>query len=103
MPESDARKSRIGFVGLGAMGAPMVRMLAREGWPLTIFDINEQRAGTLGEETGAVIAGDLREIGACTDIVITMLPNADIVRKLLSATMPPRSFPVSHMAPSSST
>ena len=36
-------QSRIGFIGLGAMGKPMAANVAKAGFELTVFDIREQR------------------------------------------------------------
>jgi hypothetical protein len=41
---------RIGFVGLGQMGAPMVRNLARAGFKLAVADANAQAVARFGAE-----------------------------------------------------
>jgi 3-hydroxyisobutyrate dehydrogenase len=33
--------TRVGFIGLGAMGAPMARNLASAGSELAVFDVDE--------------------------------------------------------------
>ena len=38
---------RIGFIGLGAMGGPMARNLARKGFPLTVYDVLAERVEPL--------------------------------------------------------
>ena len=40
---------RIGFVGLGAMGAPMAMSLARAGFGLSVFDVRRENAEPLVE------------------------------------------------------
>ena len=42
---SSPQDLRVGFVGLGNMGAPMVRNLAKAGFALTLHDADEERAG----------------------------------------------------------
>lgn len=32
------REDRIGFIGMGVMGAPMATNLAAAGWPVMVFD-----------------------------------------------------------------
>jgi 4-hydroxybutyrate dehydrogenase/sulfolactaldehyde 3-reductase len=64
---------RIGFVGLGRMGGPMAKNLARKQMSLTLFDISEARM----EEVAAVggrKADSVAELAAESDIVVTMLP-----------------------------
>ncbi|MFI5342004.1 MAG: NAD(P)-binding domain-containing protein [Candidatus Methylomirabilales bacterium] len=31
-------KTKVGFIGLGAMGNPMARNLVKKGYPLHVFD-----------------------------------------------------------------
>lgn len=78
-PEHPA--SCVGLVGLGTMGAPMARRLASSGRELWLFDIDHARTAALAEELGAKAAGTLGELGSMCRIVITMLPNAEIVRQ----------------------
>ncbi len=74
----------IGLVGVGNMGAPMARRLAKAGHGLILYDLNREAAGALsGEEVGIAVADSLRDLGARCGVVITMLPNADIVRAVV--------------------
>lgn len=71
----------IGFVGLGMMGAPMVRRLAADGRSVKLFDLNHDKAGALAAEVGGETFGTLTDLGAACEIVVTMLPNSAIVRE----------------------
>ncbi len=51
---------RVGFVGLGIMGAPMARNALRAGFPVTVTNRTLERAKPLGE-AGATIARTPRE------------------------------------------
>jgi len=74
---------RIGFIGLGVMGAPMAGHLARAGYALTVLDADPLRTRMVAEACAGVrIAGTPREVGAASDIVITMLPNGRIVQQV---------------------
>ncbi len=73
---------KIGFVGLGIMGKPMVRNLLKAGFPVTVYDIVAETMQTLAED-GAQTAKTAREVAAGQDVVITMVPNGPIVRSLL--------------------
>ncbi len=43
---------RIGFIGLGQMGVPMVRNLLRAGFAVTGFDLNAAAVSSLADQTG---------------------------------------------------
>ncbi|MBY8978354.1 NAD(P)-dependent oxidoreductase [Rhodobacteraceae bacterium NNCM2] len=80
MPKHDV--TRIGFVGLGAMGGPMCAVIAGKNPSLKVFDINRELAASVASETGATVAPSLAELADQTDLVITMLPNAEIVHSV---------------------
>jgi len=65
---------KIGFIGLGNMGAPMVANLVKAGHEVTGFDI----AGVTVE--GALTAPTAAAAATGMDAVITMLPNGEILR-----------------------
>ena len=65
---------KIGFIGLGNMGAPMAANLAAASYAVTGFDV----AGTTAPGVGA--AADIAAAVAGADAVITMLPNGAILR-----------------------
>jgi 3-hydroxyisobutyrate dehydrogenase len=64
----------VGFVGLGNMGAPMVRNLAKAGFALTLHDANEAVRAAIAKEVGATAALAPADF-ARTDVVVTMLPD----------------------------
>lgn len=70
----------IGFIGLGIMGAPMVRNLLKNGRKVTVFDLNEKVVETLVNE-GAHPAASGKEVASGSDVVITMLPKGEHVRQ----------------------
>jgi 3-hydroxyisobutyrate dehydrogenase len=72
---------RLGFIGLGIMGAPMAGHLAKAGYRLTLFDLNPEAARRVAAPYNNVaIAVSPREVGAASDIVLTMLPSGAEVR-----------------------
>ncbi|MEO0391325.1 MAG: 3-hydroxyisobutyrate dehydrogenase [Pseudomonadota bacterium] len=73
---------KIGFIGLGNMGAPMAANLAAAGMEVTGFDV----AGTTAE--GAAQAPTAEEAVRGADVVITMLPNGAILRDVAAAILP---------------
>lgn len=73
---------KIGFIGLGNMGAPMAANLAKAGHQVTGFD-------TAAPEPDGVIAGtSAAEAVRDADVVITMLPNGQILRAVADQVIP---------------
>lgn len=74
----------IGFVGLGVMGAPMATHLARAGHRLTLMDRDADAAHRLAQSLGAParVASTPREVAAASEVVITMLPNGQVVQQV---------------------
>src|SRR5829696_130730 len=66
---------RIGFVGLGAMGAPMAKSLASAGFGLSILDVRPENAQPL-VELGATAATSPREAAEGTEALVLMVVNA---------------------------
>ena len=64
--------TRVGFAGLGRMGAPMAARIAAHGFPLTVWNRTPDRADMLAG-AGARVAGSLRELAAGSNVIITML------------------------------
>jgi 3-hydroxyisobutyrate dehydrogenase len=72
---------RIGFIGLGVMGAPMAGHLATAGHALTVLDVDRAKAERLAAaHPGVRIAAAPREVAANSDTVVTMLPSGEYVR-----------------------
>jgi 3-hydroxyisobutyrate dehydrogenase len=64
---------KVGFVGLGHMGAPMSRHILAAGHDLVVHDLRRPAAAAL-EAAGAAWAASPREAAAGRDVAITMLP-----------------------------
>lgn len=69
----------IGFVGLGAMGAPMVRRLLAAGNGVVAHDLNADAVRS-ATASGARAAASPAEVAARAEIVMVSLPTPDIVR-----------------------
>ena len=73
---------KIGFIGLGNMGAPMAINLANAGHDVAGFDlVNAPPKGVRAATSAAQAASD-------ADAVITMLPNGQILRSVADAIIP---------------
>lgn len=75
-------KRNIAFLGLGLMGLPMARRLARAGYPLKVWNRDTAKAKPL-EAEGAVIAASATDAVRDADIVFTMMTNGDVVGSVL--------------------
>ena len=72
----------IAFIGLGQMGAPMASNLLKQGHQLSVFDVNADAVQRLVEK-GAQPARSPAQAAEGAEFVITMLPNGDLVRRVL--------------------
>lgn len=73
----------IGFIGLGVMGAPMARHLARAGHRLTLLDLDDALTRTLALDLGATAAATPAELARGSDVIITMLPDGHVVQHVV--------------------
>ncbi|WP_372612175.1 3-hydroxyisobutyrate dehydrogenase [Aquicoccus sp.] len=73
---------KIGFIGLGNMGAPMATNLAKAGHEVTGFDTAEVTI------EGVTMANSAAEAASGQDVVITMLPNGKILRSVADEIIP---------------
>ena len=69
---------KIGFIGLGNMGAPMAHNLASAGHVVTGYDL------VAPVPAGITKAATVTEAAIGQDVVITMLPNGEILRSVAS-------------------
>jgi len=76
-------QERIGFIGLGIMGTPMCRNILKAGFPLVVNDVLAAPMEALAK-LGAATAASPAELARQTDIIITCLPNADIVEQVVT-------------------
>ncbi|MYF88765.1 MAG: 3-hydroxyisobutyrate dehydrogenase [Boseongicola sp. SB0676_bin_33] len=73
---------KVGFIGLGNMGAPMARNLAAAGHDVAGFDI----AAKVPEGVGAVATA--AAAAATREVAVTMLPDGEILRSVAREIIP---------------
>ena len=78
---------RIAFIGLGNMGSPMTTRLVAAGYEVHGFDVAEVARARFAE-VGGVPATTAVEAVADADVIITMLPNSDIVEAVVAEVLP---------------
>jgi 3-hydroxyisobutyrate dehydrogenase-like beta-hydroxyacid dehydrogenase len=71
MPEISRR---VAVVGLGAMGAPMARVLLRAGHEVTVIPHRDRSAAQKLADSGATVAGSVASAAASCDVVIALVP-----------------------------
>jgi 3-hydroxyisobutyrate dehydrogenase len=73
---------QIGFIGLGAMGKWMSKRLIEAGHHVLGYDIDRD-ALEQAQANGAEIASSPREVGERCRAVITIVPNSEVVEKVV--------------------
>ncbi len=75
---------RIGYIGLGSMGGPMARNLAKAGVDITVYDLDAAKI-EVAVAAGAKAAASGAAVAAASDILFTSLPEP----RHVAATVPP--------------
>ena len=71
-------KPRIGFVGIGIMGAPMVRRLMAQGWSVSVWNLEPER---YAEVPGAAVLESPAAVRAASDIVVFCVLHGEAVEQ----------------------
>lgn len=81
MRPAQGDRVRIGFAGIGRMGAPMCANLVRAGYPVSTADIRQEAS-----VRGARRLPDMAALAAGSDVLITMLPGPGEVAHAMTGT-----------------
>jgi 3-hydroxyisobutyrate dehydrogenase len=73
--------SKIGWIGLGTMGIPMAKSLIRNGYDLTVYNRNSEKASALEQETIA-IANNPAALISTVDIVFIMVTDDHAIAEI---------------------
>jgi len=79
---------RVGFVGLGAMGAHMARNLHRAGLLSAVWNRTRDKAGTLASELGCQAPETLAALASNVDAVVICVSADDDVLQVVRALAP---------------
>lgn len=83
---------RIGFVGVGRMGANMARRLKETGYEIgAVFDVNTPAAQSLAQELGCLAAGKLQEVTKNCEVIITVVTDDKAMKKIFNGGLLSRS------------
>jgi len=75
-------KPKVGFMGLGIMGAAMAANVHRAGFPLMVYNRTAARAEVWAEQ-GVGVASNPHSLAQATDILITMVTGPEAIDHLL--------------------
>ena len=78
---------RIGFVGLGVMGFPMARHLAKAGHDLAVYNRSPAKALKFAEEHGGLAAQTVAEAAHGAEILVLCVGNDNDVREVVAAAL----------------
>ena len=78
---------KIGFIGLGNMGAPMVRRLVAAGHKVTGYDVMESAMAALSE-VKMNVSNDILTAASEQEVVIAMLPNGEALVRVVEEIIP---------------
>lgn len=79
---------KAGFVGLGAMGAPMARNLAKAGWLAAVWNRTGSVAAALAAELNVAAPPSLLALAASVDVVLVCVPTGADVLAVVQALAP---------------
>src|SRR6185503_4256963 len=78
LPDGTTMKFKIGYVGVGLMGGPMVKRLSSLGWQVRGYDIVPERSGVRS----------VAEAAHGADVVVLNLPTNEAVEDVLAKLLP---------------
>jgi 3-hydroxyisobutyrate dehydrogenase len=77
------KSSRIGFVGVGRMGANMARRLSELGYQIAaVFDAKRENAANLAEELGVKAVDKVSDVSRLSDIIFTVVTDDAAMREI---------------------
>ena len=78
---------KYGFIGLGNLGRHLAANLARQGFDLTVHDLDRSAAASV-EALGARWAASVADVAQVSDGLITCLPSPAASRAVMSQALP---------------
>lgn len=76
---------RVGFVGVGRMGANMARRLKEEGYHLSaVYDLNTGTAAALAKELSCGTAGSPAQVAEASNTVVTVVTDDAAMRQIFA-------------------
>jgi len=83
---------KIGFVGVGRMGANMARRLKDSGFEVAaVYDVNTEAAQKLAQELGCAAPQTLQEVTKASDVIITVVTDDKAMKSIFTGGLLSRS------------
>ena len=76
-----ADQTKLGFIGVGAMGSRLVRRLRDHGYAVGVYDRNQEAAEAV-RQYGASVASSPAMVAQSADVILSCLTNDDAVRSV---------------------
>lgn len=74
---------KIGFVGVGRMGANMARRLQECGYPVVaVYDVNPTAAQSLAQELSCLAADQLKVVTGLADVIVTVVSDDTAMKRI---------------------
>src|SRR3982074_674640 len=73
---------KLGFIGLGIMGAPMAANLLKAGFPLAVYNRTASKSDSLAA-AGALVCNSPADVARRSDIVFTIVSDTPDVEAVL--------------------
>jgi 3-hydroxyisobutyrate dehydrogenase len=77
------RKYAVGFIGVGKMGSPMAASIAAHGYCVHAYDASAAALRAICAVSGVNASASVADIGRDCEVVILMLPDSVVVKKVL--------------------
>jgi 3-hydroxyisobutyrate dehydrogenase len=85
MSDARAHKPRIGYLGLGLMGLPMVRHLTGKGYAVTGYDIVAEKRSA-ADAVGARTVSNAADVATGAELILLNLPTTEAVEDAVFGT-----------------
>ena len=82
-PRLSPKHSRVCFIGLGMMGAPMAKQVLRAGFSMSVFDADSKAMAPFSKRPRCRAASSPAGAAKDADAAVFMLPNSGTTRKAL--------------------
>lgn len=82
MPNTATKETRLGYIGLGVMGAAMARNLLKAGYKVTVHNRSRAKVEALVKE-GAADGGSAAGVARASEIVLICVPDTPDVEEVL--------------------
>jgi 3-hydroxyisobutyrate dehydrogenase-like beta-hydroxyacid dehydrogenase len=80
---SNAGMKKIGFIGLGVIGAPIAGHLSRKGFGVSVFNRSPNKSNTWKSQYSGIVCKSSAELAITSDVIILCVGNDEDVRDII--------------------